>query len=157
MKKLVLCLMVLLSINSFAQKTKSITVVNTGTQCKFAISGTIHYNGDTPTDTSYYIYAVDEQYTMIFSALIIKSGSPQELYDFMKELNITMGKEEVKTTVPFHGLSVYVTKFFGVKGVIISKDNWGSNAYCSIDYVKLSMLTDKLKAYCKKNNKPLVL
>lgn len=155
MKKIVLLILMAISFGANAQKTKSITVIKTGTTYKFSIDGIIHYDGDTPTDTSYYIAAMDEQYTMIYEPIILKSGSLQELYDFLKELHLAICNEEIKTTIPIQGCPVYVGRILGVRSGIIYNPNGNSRSYCSIDYGKLYGLMGKLRNYCEKQSKPL--
>lgn len=136
----------------YAQKTKSFTVYKLPNN-KFNLNGLIKYDvNNVVTDTSYWISVMDEQYTMIYESIILKSGTIQECYDFLKEVKSAVDNEDIKTTLTIGGCRVYVCKIFGVRSGMIHSPEEYSKGYCCYDYGQLYGIINHVKSSCLKRN-----
>jgi len=137
MKKSILILFAVISLSSFAQKTKTETLLNSNMQGKILMMTTFDADNNV-VEKNMVLLNRDSRYRAIYESVVIYSGSAEDLLVFLTEIEQFCNDNEPDVQTKIHGRSVNFAKMLGYKAVIVfDKDNIGYHDYRVSDIKKL--------------------
>ena len=149
MKNIINCLLFIISFTAFSQKTITTKVVSTS---PVFIDRIVSYNTDNaPTDTLYYMSAIDSRYKTLIEIIRIKQGSLEEIYSFIKDCRQFMSTEIKGTSSQVLGNYISLNQLYGMKYLHIYGIGDNSNGYLEILANNLDHIITNIEFYAKKN------
>jgi len=137
MKNLIFILFLIASLISFAQKTKTETLFKSNMQGKILMMTTFDENNNV-VDKSMVLLNRDSRYSAIYESVIIYTGTPNDLLEFLTEVEQFCNNNEPDVQTKIHNQSINFVKMMGYKAVIIyDADNMGYHNYRVKDIEKL--------------------
>jgi hypothetical protein len=150
----ILSLISIFSINASGQKTKTLTIYQDRNN-SFHVRGIVHYDANNAVvDTSYYLSTFNDKYTTIYDALILKSGTIQEVYNFIAAVLKAGCTEETNVTVTIDGCRVHVCNI-PLRTTLVYEQNGSGYSECGLTKLRLSL--EGVEKYCRKHSIPLVI
>jgi hypothetical protein len=144
MKQIIFLILLIIPLYSFAQKTKS-SIIFKSSIINIGIS--INYNGDSPIDTSCFIIAKDYQYQYSYQNFTLKSGTIEEVKDFLIHCKLFLNAETDGTSETYEGNHISVSNYMGIKGLYMFGNN--SDSYCVLGSKQLSKYISAIDSYLK--------
>ena len=159
MKYLFTLYFLLVFFSSYAQKTKTIDVID----LKFiVIQGTIYYADDntTPMDTMFFLIGRDDRFANSKEFIGIKVGHYKDIYSFVQKSLTTLKTEDAGTNIVVDRVSVDVkkSKSEANKNYLVIHSNDGiSSGYTVLTKVQVDWLIMNMETYATKNKISLTL
>lgn len=122
MRKLMLLVLLIISINAVGQKTRSEKILDRSMYKEF-LSAYHYYDGDSITDTRIVFSGQNYKYQHITDIVTIYSGSPEDFYRFLNEVEAFLTEEEKGVMMPIMGRDCLVDFAWGTKYVIVYEED----------------------------------
>jgi len=137
-------LLSLIACAAFGQKTKTIEIADVA---KVSISCFVRYNeSNVPTDTSYYMYGVNDKYKSIVDIVSLKKGDIYEIQRLVKKC-LEASKEDDGTTFDFEGSFIGVFKTMGINAVVLYGQDDDSDGYVELSANQINKLLAKIEEH----------
>jgi hypothetical protein len=155
MKKALLLLLVLTSVISYSQRSKTVKIIdNTGNHINAVY--TFDDNGN-PKDTLILWFAQEYRYTATFELISIHKGIPISFYDFICKLEEFCKKETEDVTDHINGQRVSWYKMYGAVGIDIYGTDEDSSGYTTFKPKQITKMRLAFEQWATKNNVKLKL
>lgn len=152
MKKILLILMsFLFALNSYSQITK---IERIAIEPMVSIQAVLYLDekGNQTKDPVFFLSGQNYEYNHIDDIVVIAGGTPQDIYNILKPINIFLDNNKDKTRITYEikelKMEIYHYKDFGVGKMIVTRN--GKGVYIFDKAAR--KLQRKLIEYCKKKN-----